>query len=78
MGYGAYPEATTLFITTDAGGSNGYRSRAWKHELRVRAELDVGEYPMGVTVTKEQMEALALVPDAFHGEWNYKLLPRSS
>ena len=26
-GCGAYPEAT-LFITADAGGSNGYRSRA--------------------------------------------------
>ena len=25
MGCGAYPEATTLFITADAGGSNGYR-----------------------------------------------------
>ena len=34
--------------------------------LRVRAELDAGEYPTGVTVTKEQMDALALVPDAFH------------
>ena len=44
--------------------------------LRVRAELDAGEYPTGVTVTKEQMDALALVSDAFHGEWNYKLLPR--
>ena len=22
------------------------------------------------------MDALALVRDAFHGEWNYKLLPR--
>ena len=124
MGCGAYPEATTLFITADAGGSNGYRLRAWKHELqqladetgltievshfppgtskwnkiehrlfchitanwrgtplttyetivdrignvrtatglRVRAELDAGEYPTGVTVTKEQMDALALVP----------------
>ncbi len=29
-----------------------------------------------LTVTKEEMDALALVPDAFHGEWNYKLLPR--
>ena len=46
--------------------------------LQVRAELDVGEYPTGVAVTKEQMDALALVPDEFHGEWNYKLLPRSS
>ena len=44
--------------------------------LRVRAELDAGEYPTGATVTKEQMDALALVRDAFHGEWNYKLLPR--
>ena len=44
--------------------------------LRVLAELDAGQYPTGVTVTKEQMDALALVPDAFHGEWNYKLLPR--
>ena len=39
--------------------------------LRVLAELDAGQYPTGVTVTKEQMDALALVPDAFHGEWNY-------
>ena len=44
--------------------------------LEVRAELDAGEYPTGVKVTKEQMEALALVRDEFHGEWNYKLLPR--
>ncbi|NMO57906.1 ISAzo13 family transposase [Actinoplanes sp. TBRC 11911] len=28
-----YPTATRLLITADAGGSNGYRSRAWKTEL---------------------------------------------
>jgi len=33
MGKSAYPNARKLFITADAGGSNGYRSRAWKHEL---------------------------------------------
>ncbi len=44
--------------------------------LRVLAELDAGQYPTGVTVTKEQMDAIALVRDTFHGEWNYKLLPR--
>ena len=38
MGCGAYPEATTLFITADAGGSNGYRLRAWKHELQQLAD----------------------------------------
>ena len=130
MGRRAYPNATTLYITADAGGSNGYRSRVWKHELqqladqthltihvshfppgtskwnkiehrlfchitanwrgtplttyetivdrigntrtaaglRVRAALDTRQYPTGATVTKAQMEAVALVPDTFHGE----------
>jgi hypothetical protein len=30
MGRRAYPHAESLFITTDAGGSNAIRSRAWK------------------------------------------------
>ena len=46
--------------------------------LRVRAALDTREYPTGVTVTKSQMEAVALEPDEFHGEWNYELAPRRS
>jgi hypothetical protein len=33
MGRLRYPNATRLMITADAGGSNGYRSRAWKAEL---------------------------------------------
>jgi DDE family transposase len=32
-----YPAATWLLITADAGGSNGYRSRAWKAELAALA-----------------------------------------
>ena len=138
MGQSAYPDATILYITADAGGSNGYRLRGWKHELQkladetrltihvshfppgtskwnkvehrlfchitanwrgtplttyetivdrigntrteaglqVQAELDTGLYPTGVTVTQSQMDAIALVPDAFHGDWNYKLAPR--
>ncbi len=138
LGQRAYPEATDLLITADAGGSNGYRARAWKVELqqfadetrlrihvshlppgtskwnkiehrlfchitenwrgtalrtfetivdrigttrtatglRVHAQLDPGEYPTGVTVTKSQMDEIALIPDSFHGEWNYELLPR--
>ena len=129
MGRRAYPKATTLYITADAGASNGYRSRAWKHELqrfadrtgltievshfppgasewnkiehrlfchitanwrgtplvtfetivdrigntrtaaglRVRAALDTREYPTGVTVTKSQMEAVALSLTIFTG-----------
>jgi hypothetical protein len=33
MGRQRYPDATRLLITADAGGSNSYRSRAWKVEL---------------------------------------------
>jgi Rhodopirellula transposase DDE domain len=33
MGRIRYPDATRVMITADAGGSNGYRSRAWKAEL---------------------------------------------
>jgi hypothetical protein len=38
MGRRAYPTAQQLFITADAGGSNGYRARAWKTELQKLAD----------------------------------------
>ena len=138
MGKSAYPDARRLFITADAGGSNGYRSRVWKLKLqeladdlnikihvshfppgtskwnkiehrlfchitqnwrgkplrtletvvqlightrtdaglRVKAKADQRKYPTGVLVTNTEMDALALHPDAFHGEWNYELRPR--
>ena len=136
MGRSRYPEACELFITADAGGSNGYRLRAWKQGLqqfsdetgvrvhvshfppgtskwnkiehrlfchithnwrgkpsfetivdligntrtdaglRVRAELDTGKCPKGVTATKAEMEALSLHRNEFHGDWNYELHPR--
>jgi hypothetical protein len=34
MGHAAYPHATSLVITADGGGSNGYRLRLWKVELQ--------------------------------------------
>jgi len=37
-GSSEYPAARRLLITADAGGSNGYRTRAWKAELAVLAE----------------------------------------
>ncbi len=137
MGKEAYPEATSLLITADGGGSNGSRVRLWKWELqqladrtglsitvchlppgtskwnkiehrlfshiamnwrgkplvslaaivsligstkterglRVRAEVDPGEYATGVVVTDAQMASVRLERDAFHGEWNYTIRP---
>ncbi len=44
--------------------------------LRVRSALDENHYPAGRTVSDADMATLYLRPDAFHGEWNYSLLPR--
>jgi len=38
MGQPAYPKATRLLITADAGGSNGSRLRLWKLELQKLAD----------------------------------------
>jgi Rhodopirellula transposase DDE domain len=46
MGQAAYPHARRLLVTADAGGSNSYRTRAWKAELAALA-LETG---LAVTV----------------------------
>src|SRR5579859_4630012 len=139
-GRDAYPGATQLLVTCDAGGSNGYRNRAWKaglaelaaetglditvchfppgtskwnkieHRLfcqislawrgrpltiydviintigavtaktglTATAVLDRSTHPTGVRISDEQMkdiEERCLTRHAFHGEWNYALLP---
>jgi hypothetical protein len=49
-----YPDARRLLITADAGGSNGYRTRAWKAELAALAEqtgleITVCHFPPGTS-----------------------------
>ena len=137
MGAPRYPHATSLVITADGGGSNGYRLRLWKLELqtlvnelqfpisvchlppgtskwnkiehrlfsfitqnwrgkplvthqvivnliaatttrkglRVRSRLDARIYAKGRRVTDQQLATVNIEPDAFHGEWNYKIFP---
>jgi Rhodopirellula transposase DDE domain len=138
MGRPRYPKATRLLICADAGGSNGYRIRAWKVELaklaketgleitvahfppgtskwnkiehrlfsfitmnwrgrpltsyrvmvqlianttttkglKVNAALDEGYYPTGVKITKEELAAVPITRDSFHGDWNYTIHPK--
>jgi hypothetical protein len=38
VGQERYPNARELFITADAGGSNGYRSHVWNQQLRRLAD----------------------------------------
>jgi len=54
MGRQRYPKATRLLICADAGGSNGYRIRAWKVELAKLAketglEITVAHFPPGTS-----------------------------
>ena len=43
--------------------------------LKIRAELDLRNYPTGISVTDAEFAALNLKRANFHGEWNYTLLP---
>jgi hypothetical protein len=45
--------------------------------LEVHAWLDRGAYAKGRKVTPAEYAALRIVPDAFHGEWNYAIHPRT-
>lgn len=54
LGKERFPNATRLLITADAGGSNGYRVRAWKWHLAKLAadtglEITVCHYPPGTS-----------------------------
>ena len=54
MGQPRFPDATTLLITADAGGSNGHRVKLWKVELAKLAvetglAITVCHYPPGTS-----------------------------
>ncbi|MCA1701558.1 MAG: ISAzo13 family transposase, partial [Actinobacteria bacterium] len=135
LGKQRYPDATTLTITADSGGSNSPRTRLWRVELqrladetglqicvchfppgtskwnkiehrmfsfmslnargkplesheviinliaattttmglKIYAQLDDREYAKGVEVTDQQLAAVNITRDSFHGEWNYRI-----
>ena len=54
LGKERYPHAKKLFITCDAGGSNGYRLRLWKKELQTFSTqsglaITVAHFPPGTS-----------------------------
>jgi hypothetical protein len=139
VGVKRYPKAREIFVTADAGGSNGYRSRVWKRELQrfadkhgiavrvshfppgtskwnkvehrlfsfismnwrgrplrsyetiinlignttnrgglvVRARIDRRRYATGKKVSDKELRELKIETDAFHGDWNYVIRPRT-
>jgi hypothetical protein len=43
----------------------------------VQCELDTRTYPTGRKVTDPEFASINLERDAFHGDWNYRIRPRS-
>jgi transposase len=48
-----------------------------KAGLEIRSAVDENRYPTGREVTDQQLEALSIKREKFHGEWNYTIKPRS-
>lgn len=46
--------------------------------LKVQAIKDSNTYPPGIKVSDEEMGALHITKDAFHGEWNYTIKPQDA
>ena len=44
--------------------------------LEVKCMLDTNKYPTGIKIEKKQIEELGIIPDEFHGEWNYTFKQR--
>jgi len=69
-----YPEATSLLITADGGGSNGYRLRLWKVELQKLAdELDLSisvcHFPPGTSKwNKVEHRLFSFISSNWRGE----------
>jgi Rhodopirellula transposase. len=59
-------EATVVQLIGNVRTSSG---------LTVRAQLDTRSYQTGIPIADAQMEQLNLVPECFHGDWNYTIKP---
>ena len=44
--------------------------------LHVEAELDSNAYETGIEVSDEELAAVRMKKDKFHGEWNYTISPK--
>ena len=74
MGRDRYPNATSLMVTADAGGSNGYRNKLWKVELAKLAaetglDITVCHFPPGTSKWNKMFRPQSLnreMTAAFH------------
>ena len=48
-----------------------------KAGLHIQSELDTKAYEIGIKVSDEELAAVRIKNDTFHGEWNYTISPNS-
>ena len=48
-----------------------------KSGLKIRAMIDENPYPVGRKVSDAEVAAIRVQRDAFHGDWNYTILPQN-
>jgi len=46
--------------------------------LRIQAQLDESRYETGIKIPQKTLDELAIERDEFHGDWNYRLHPRTT
>ena len=46
--------------------------------LRIQAAIDENTYTSGIKVSDDELASRAVERNAFHGEWNYRLIPRNN
>ena len=63
-------------LTSRAVVVNLIAATATTSGLSIQAELDEGEYPTGIKVTNAELAGINIKRSAFHGEWNYTILPK--
>ena len=51
-------------------------STTTKTGLHIEAELDSNAYEEGIEVSDEELAAIRMKKDTFHGDWNYTIVPR--
>jgi hypothetical protein len=47
-----------------------------KAGLKIKAKLTQRTYPTGVEISASEIAKLNLMPEVFHGDWNYSVLPQ--
>ena len=43
--------------------------------LKIESQIDYRTYEKGKEVSDEDFESIGIMPDKFHGEWNYRIEP---